>query len=228
MIECPGPSKFIEDIYLLKGLTESQREVMLRSAHCHKLDAGERIFNHGDPATHFYWLCSGQVKLTRLSADGEEKCIEIVQPGKTFAEGVMFMENSCYPVNAETVKKSTLVAFSNKDFRELLKDSSDTCFRLLSDLSRHLHAHINEIDRLTLSNAMTRVATYLLELADNKNHIDLGISKHLLASRLSIQPETLSRLLSRLQKEQLITVDGQKIDIHDRDALREFVRLPEV
>ena len=218
--KCPGPSAVIEDVHLFKGLDEKQLNKMMSTSHCHNYTAGERIFNHGDTATHFYWLCSGQVKLTRISADGDEKCIEVIKPGKTFAEAVMFMENSRYPVNAEAISNCKIVSFSNHEFREILKKSTETCFNLLADLSRHLHMHLNEIDHLTLSNAMTRLVAYMLDIMDESGEVNLGISKHLLASRLSIKPETLSRLFSKLQKEGLITVDGQSIKILNSAAIR--------
>ena len=222
---CQGPAQVISDISLFKGLNDEQLSRMLSTSHCHNYSSGERIFNHGDKATHFYWLCSGQVKLTRISPDGDEKCIEVVKAGKTFAEAVMFMENSRYPVNAETISNSKIVSFSNYEFREILKQSVETCFSLLADLSRHLHMHLNEIERLTLSNAMTRLIAYLLDIVNESGEVNLGISKHLLASRLSIKPETLSRLFSKLQKEGLIAVDGQAIKIPNIAALRRHAHL---
>jgi CRP-like cAMP-binding protein len=222
---CQGPSAVISDISLFKGLSDEQLARMLSTSHCHNYSSGERIFNHGDKATHFYWLCSGQVKLTRISPEGDEKCIEVINAGKTFAEAVMFMENGRYPVNAETISNSKIISFSNHEFREILKQSVDTCFSLLADLSRHLHMHLNEIERLTLSNAMTRLIVYLLDTVNENGEANLGISKHLLASRLSIKPETLSRLFSKLQKEGLISVDGQTIKILNNAAIRRQAHL---
>lgn len=223
--KCPGPSAVVNDIHLFNGLDDEQLKTILSTSHCVNYTSGERIFNHGDKATHFYWLCIGQVKLTRISADGDEKCIEVIKPGKTFAEGVMFMENGLYPVNAEAISDCKIVSFSNHEFREILKQSIETCFNLMADLSRHLHMHLNEIERLTLSNAMTRLVAYLLDVVDENGEINLGISKHLLASRLSIKPETLSRLFSKLQKEGLISVDGQAIKILNNAAIRRHAHL---
>jgi CRP-like cAMP-binding protein len=165
--------------------------------------------------------------LSRTSTDGCEKVIELVQPGKTFAEAVMFMEEATYPVNAESVEDSKVIGFDGDSFKTLLRDSPETCFRLLSILSRRLHGHVDEIDKLTLSTAMTRLVAYLLQLADGSSDIHLTVSKNLLASRLSIKPETLSRLFSKLHKEGLVTVHGQSIAIHDTEALRDYVNIPQ-
>ncbi len=227
MASCVGPVGVIKSIYLFHGLDEKQMEKMLASAQCRDLNVGERLFSHGDSASHFFWLCAGLVKLTRLSPEGDEKVIEVVQPNKTFAEAVMFMDKGRYPVNAEAIENSKIIAFNGNDFKEVLRESPDTCFKLLANLSMHLHSHVDEIDRLTLSNAMTRLVAYLLQLPTEEDEINLSISKNLLASRLSIKPETLSRLFSKLQKEGLITVHGHSISVHDMNALREYVDLPE-
>lgn len=226
MSRCSGPAGIVSSIHLFSGLQQEQREKVLATSKCYTLNAGERLFSTGDTAQKFFWLCHGQVKLSRISCDGVEKVIELVQPGKTFAEAVMFMDEATYPVNAESVEESKVIGFDGDTFKALLKDSPETCFRLLSTLSRKLHGHIDEIDRLTLSTAMTRLGAYLLQLADSSSEIHLTVSKNLLASRLSIKPETLSRLFSKLHKEGLLTVQGQSISIHDTDALREYVNIP--
>jgi CRP-like cAMP-binding protein len=227
MSRCTGPAVIVSQIHLFSGLQQSQREKILSTARCYNLSAGDRLFSTGDCAQKFYWLCHGQIKLSRTSTDGCEKVIELVQPGKTFAEAVMFMEEATYPVNAESVEDSKVIGFDGDSFKTLLRDSPETCFRLLSILSRRLHGHVDEIDKLTLSTAMTRLVAYLLQLADGSSDIHLTVSKNLLASRLSIKPETLSRLFSKLHKEGLVTVHGQSIAIHDTEALRDYVNIPQ-
>ena len=227
MSRCTGPAGIIPTIQLFIGLHPDQLEKILASSKCYNLSASERIFSTGDNAQKFFWLCHGQIKLTRTSPDGSEKVIELIQPGKTFAEAVIFADGATYPVNAESVEKSKVIGFDGAIFKELLRESPDACFRLLSTLSSKLHHHIDEIEQLTLSTAMTRLVAFLLQLADGSNDIQLTVSKNLLASRLSIKPETLSRLFSKLHKEGLMTVQGQSIAIHDADALRNFVNIPQ-
>lgn len=227
MSRCTGPSEIITATHLFSGLKKDQHDKILSTSKCYKLKAGERVFSTGENAKKFFWLCHGQIKLTRVSPDGHEKVLELIQPGKTFAEAVMFMDEALYPVNAEAVEESKVIGFDGEIFKAMLRESPETCFTLLSTLSRRLHRHIDEIERLTLSTAMTRVGAFLLQLANGSNEIHLTVSKNLLASRLSIKPETLSRLFSKLHKEGLVTVHGQSIAIHDIDALRDYVNIPQ-
>jgi CRP-like cAMP-binding protein len=137
----------------------------------------------------------------------------------------MFMERQAYPVNAEAVQATELLAISSRVFTRILRDSVDTCFRVMGVMSQRLHRHLNEIDSLTLHNATYRLVSYLLNEAAHRDQpsLQLNTPKHVVASRLSIQPETLSRILSRLSKQNLIEVRGSHIEVLDYDGLLELV-----
>ncbi|MBE9561336.1 MAG: winged helix-turn-helix domain-containing protein [Proteobacteria bacterium] len=89
-------------------------------------------------------------------------------------------------------------------------------------MSQRLHMWINEIDQLTLQSATYRLINYLLyQVPDGNNSykIEFLIPKHVIASRLSIQPETFSRILNSLNKAELIRVDARTIYIDNVDRL---------
>jgi CRP/FNR family transcriptional regulator, dissimilatory nitrate respiration regulator len=169
---------------------------------------------------------SGQMKLFRLSLDGVEKVIEIIQPGQTFAEAVMFMERQNYPVSAEAITASEVYSFDSRGFMQVLRESTDTCFRLMADMSMRLHMRLNEIDHLTLQNATYRMINYISqqipEGATADIEIELNAPKSIIASRLSVQPETFSRILSNLTKEGIISVHGKNVRILDVKKLRAY------
>lgn len=209
------------------ALDDAQLATLAGATRLVKLGESENLFQHGQPAEEFFLVLSGQVKLFRLSEGGDEKVIEILTPGRLFAEAVMFMDRQVYPVNAEAVQATELLAISNRVFTRILRESVDTCFRVMGIMSQRLHRHLNEIDSLTLHNATYRLVSYLLnEAAHGKQEassLQLNTPKHVVASRLSIQPETLSRILSRLSKQSLIEVRGSHIEVLDYDGLLELV-----
>jgi len=217
----------MRQIYLFESLDDEQLDDVVKTA-CHvSLGTHERLFERGEHADRFYYLCSGQVKLFQVSADGYEKIFEIIQPGQTFAEAIMFMQQHNYPVSVEAIIASELYSFDMKVFRHILKESNDTCFRLMSTMSQRLHHHIREINSLALQNATYRLVNYLLdqipEGATDRPDIHLITQKSVIASRLSIQPETFSRILSRLTKNGIISVSRQDISVHNIKGLREFI-----
>jgi CRP-like cAMP-binding protein len=209
------------------ALDEDQLAAIAAATRLVKLRENENLFQHGQPAEEFFLVLQGQIKLFRLSEGGDEKVIEIITPGRLFAEAVMFMDRQVYPVNAEAVQATELLAISSRVFIRLLRESVDTCFRVLGVMSQRLHRHLNEIDSLTLHNATYRLVSYLLNEAAHSNReqssLQLNTPKHVVASRLSIQPETLSRILSRLSKQNLIEVRGSHIEVLDYDGLLELV-----
>jgi CRP-like cAMP-binding protein len=205
--------------YLFTGLDDAQLAKVKHSMRVLQLAEGERLFDHGIHAERFFLVRSGQIKLFRLSLDGVEKVMEIIQAGQTFAEAVMFMERPNYPVSAEAIAPSEVYSFENRAFMQLLRESTDTCFRLIGDMSMRLHMRLNEIDHLTLQNATYRMINYLRQQipddSSTKAEIELNAPKSIIASRLSIQPETFSRILSNLTKEGIISVHGKQVEIHD-------------
>ncbi len=217
--------------YLFADMAPEHLQTLVNGMQDLRLKAGENLFRHGQPAERFFFLREGLVKLYRLSPEGDEKIIEIMRPGETFAEAVMFMGNQGrYPVNAEAVSEARLYSFDQKTFLKLLHDSSEACFGLLASMSRRLHMLVNQIESLTLQNATYRLVAYLLELipTDSKNasEVQLTTPKGVIASRLAIQPETLSRILARLRNGNLIEVHGNHITVRDVNALRQVVQQP--
>ena len=208
---------------LFGGLNDDQLARLLQTAHIIRLDENQQLFQCQQQARQFFMVRSGTIRLYLSAPDGTEKVIHLITAGETFAEAITFMEGQVYPVNASALDPCEVLAFSNDTFRAILRDSTDTCFRLMADMSTWLKKQIQDIDALTLQNATLRFTNFLLrqipagELHDVK--IELAAPKHVIASRLSIQPESFSRILRNMQKGGLISVEGSCIHIADVEAL---------
>ena len=197
-----------------------------------QLAAGDTLFTHGQPAERFFFLRTGQIKLFRISPEGQEKIIEIIHLGQTFAEAVMFMGNQGrYPVNAQAITDCILFSFEQKAFLRMLSESNDIAFGMLASMSRRLHMLVNQIDSLTLQNATYRLAMFLLEHVPNdgqtSSDVQLTTPKGVIASRLAIKPETFSRILAKLKRYGLIDVHGNHITLLNLQGLRDLVYMPE-
>jgi CRP-like cAMP-binding protein len=213
----------LRKLYLFAALNVQQLALIKKNMRQIKLEDGDFLFKQDQQAEYFFWLKDGHIKLIRLSLEGAEKVFEVILPGQTFAEAMMFMPDSSYPVTAQAINNTSVVCFESQVFMDILRESPDTCFRLMSHMSKHLRMWINEIDNLTLQNATHRLVNYLLyQVPDGQNSykINFPIPKHVIASRLSIKPETFSRILKCLNKNGLIAVKGRNIDIHNVDMLR--------
>lgn len=208
---------------LFKSLDQERFDWLLGKARQESRIKGDALFSQGEVADRFYLVMSGRIKLYHLSQDGQEKVVEVISAGNTFAEAVMFMEQGRYPVYAEVLENSQLLVFRSKDYRSLLQDSSEMCFKLMSTMARRLHLRMSEIETLTIQNARHRVIRYLLtqlELVKPANIIELSMTKRLIASRLAMQPETFSRVIHDLKDQGILTIQGRNLEILDVKALK--------
>ncbi len=214
---------------LLSRLSEEQLERVQRHATRLRLQEGQFLFNQGDPALHFYLVLSGRLRLSRLSVDGAEKVIEIIGPGETFAEALMFLAQARYPVCASALEPVDLISLDTRDFAQMLQESVETCFLIMGALSQRLHGLVQEIEHLSLHSASSRFACYLLSrLPPYKLAVELDLRKGLIASRLSIKPEALSRIEKELSTRGIIAVRGSRIHVLNLKGLEEVAALGNV
>ena len=213
--------------YLFSGLDDEDFDRLAAEMKVKELEQGEVLFHRGDPAERFYYVDTGLIELSLISATGDKKTLEVVNPGRTFGEAVTFMQEVKFPVTAEALQASTLCDIPNRAFLDMLRTNRDACMRLLADLSRHLHARVGEIENLSIQNARHRLASYIMDHIIDARDGDqatarLELPRHVIASRLSIKPETLSRLLRSLADEGIISIEDRVVFIHSLDRLRPY------
>ncbi|MCP3951420.1 MAG: Crp/Fnr family transcriptional regulator [Desulfobacterales bacterium] len=191
------------------------------------LAEGEFLVQQGDPANEFFLVLSGELKLATSSSTGQEKILHIIHPGQTFAEVLMFLGKPRYPASVEALVKTRLIGFSSDSYKSVLAESIDACFGLLGEFALRNRQLVGEIEALTLYNATFRVVQYLLKEIPSNQHdatsVKLRAPKNVIASRLAITPETLSRILSKLKRDGIIQVSDKQVTLQNIDWMRKFV-----
>ncbi|MEO5345668.1 MAG: Crp/Fnr family transcriptional regulator [Magnetococcus sp. YQC-9] len=220
--------KVFRETPLFRALSEVQVARVQRTMRLIHLEENEALFHAQEVADRFFIILKGRVKLFHLALNGTEKVLRIMGPGDPIALAVMFMEQQNYPVFATALASCDVLAFDNKTFLNILRESPETCFRMMAEMSKRLHGQLAEIRTLSLQSAPVRLARYLLAnkspgTGTGSGMVRLDASKRVIASRLSIQPETFSRILARLSKLELIEVKGRLIQILDQGALEAFI-----
>ncbi|MDP1902443.1 MAG: Crp/Fnr family transcriptional regulator [Rubrivivax sp.] len=193
-----------------------------------RLARGEAIFRVGQACNEFHVTVTGQVKLFALSPSGAEKVIEIVGPGHSFAEALMFTDRP-YIINAQTLTETLLLSVSKKAVIGEIEADSRVALRMLAGVSRRLHGLVQDVQANALDSGMQRVIGYLLrdpQVQDGHSGevvtVSLPVSKATLASRLSLTPEYFSRVLHELEVAHLIEVDKRDIRILDAPGLARY------
>jgi CRP-like cAMP-binding protein len=184
---------------------------------------GDVVFRRGDPCAGFHIVVYGQIKLAFVSPDGNEKVVEIIGPGHSFGEALMFMEKA-YIVTAQALADSMLLHVPKTAVFDELENDPKFARKMLAGLSRRLHGLICDVEAYSLSSGTQRVIGYLLkdELTEDGDRITLQVSKTVLASRLNLTPEHFSRILHDLAGKRMISVEGRNITILDIEKLRRY------
>ncbi len=211
-------------VFLFSGMEDDEFLDVVRHASAVQLAPGQLLFSQGDSAQAFFWVAEGVIRLFRASPQGDEKVIELVGANRVFAEAVLFMGGR-YPVNAAAQTPARLVAIQGPAFKDWLAKDANRCFRLMAGMSARLHKLVNEIDRLTLMKGADRLLQYLLDHSDpdetGRERVEWEAPKQVIASRIGVKPETLSRLLHKLTDQGCIEVVGQTLYISDAERLRQ-------
>jgi CRP-like cAMP-binding protein len=220
MLTDSSTQAFLRQHHLFDRLPSPLFQEICSLANHRRLDAGSALFHQGDVADRFYLLLEGQMTLTRVLPEGQEKLVEVISPGQSFAEAYLFSGARAYPVTANAFKPSSLISLDGPHYRRVLEEQPKACLELLTSLSVRLNQRLNEIDTLTLGNASRRVVRYLCQEQEQGNgQIQLSVPKRMIASQLGIQPETFSRILHRLIDAGLIAMERRVIRVLDRPSL---------
>lgn len=216
----------ISHLPLFQALSDEQRERLSSGLSARRLAKGEVLFLKGDPVTGLYILVYGQIKLTVQSADGEEKVVEIIGPKQSFGEAVMFLGRP-YPVNAQALADCLVLHAPSERIDALLAEDATFARRMLAGLSVRLHSLIRDVEAYSLGSSLQRVIGYLLQQCPDTDdaagaRVVLPTSKQIVASRLNLVPETLSRILTELTRSGLIEVKGRTIIVKSAARLREY------
>ena len=186
-------------------------------------EARDPIFKQGEKADYFYTVLTGFVRVFRLSKDGREADIGIYGPGETFAEGVMF-NGGTNRFCAQTAEAVTLARYEVDKIKQFACQDPAIGIALMASLSRNLDQALECVADDRLHTAPQRVANFILQnCPENANsaRFRLPFQKSLLAGKLGLAPEALSRAFSAL-KSAGVSVHGRIIEIGDVNALRNF------
>jgi CRP-like cAMP-binding protein len=211
---------------LFQELSAEQLAPLAAATRERRLSRGELLFNKGDLPHGFYIIFSGQIKLAFPSSQGNEKVMQLLGPRQSFGEAVMFMGRP-YPVYAEALCETDLLQVGQEAVFDLLARDPSFARTLLAGLSMRLHSLVQDVESYSLRSSAQRVVGYLLQHCQADRgpgapEVTLGASKHLIASRLNLTPETLSRIFHDLSERRLISVQGKHVTILDLAKLREY------
>lgn len=208
---------------LLASASEEVASKLLSTARGRGYERGETVFLQGDKALSIFIVLDGWVKLYRIAPNGAEAVVGIFTKGSSFGEAVAFRRAN-YPVAAEAVTDCQLLHIDVEQLLRMMRADPDLSITLLAATFAHLHTLVGQIEQLKARTGAQRVAEFLLDLCpcdEGACTVTLPYEKVLIAGRLGMKPESLSRAFGRL-KEAGVTVRQNNAAIADIETLRDF------
>lgn len=216
---------FLANLPMFRELAPEELDRIAVGTHEIHAARGDILFRKGEPCDGFHLVVYGNVKLAFNSPNGTEKVIDLLGPGQSFGEALMFTQKP-YVVYAQTLADSLLLYVTKAVVFDEIARTPDFAHKIIAGLSRRLHGLISDLESYTLHSGAQRVIGYLLRAEPEAGtdgstlQLRLPTSKNIIASRLNLTPEHFSRILHELSEAGLIAVDGRTVTILDLDRLR--------
>jgi len=220
--------RYLSVLPLFNDLSPDELQHVAAGTTLRRLARGEMVFRVGDPCNEFHVVVTGQVKLFVLSPAGQEKVVELISPGQSLAEAIMFTDRP-YFLSAQALADTLLLTVSRQAVIDEIARDHRFALRMLAGLSRRLHGLVQDVEAYALHSGLQRVIGYLLREQDLDDSdvgevrtVSLQVSKATIASRLSLTPEYFSRVLRELEERGLIEIDRRDIRIPDARKLSSY------
>jgi CRP-like cAMP-binding protein len=209
---------------LFASLPPDLADTLMRQSATRRLARGETVFLHGEPAEHVCVVLEGWVKLYRMTSAGGEAVVGVFTRGRSFGEAAAF-QGDAYPVSAAAVTDARLLMVRSSAILGMMEGRPELCRAMIASTFRHLHALVGQIEQLKAQSGAQRVAEFLASLCpveEGACTVTLPYDKALIAGRLGMKPESLSRAFVRL-REYGVTIKNNQAAIGDVAVLRDFV-----
>jgi CRP-like cAMP-binding protein len=200
-------------------------EDMLKEVAAHMqlrgFDRGEMLFWEGDPCAGLHIIEEGNVKLYRISPQGRQYIVRVLQEGDTCNEVPAF-DGGTNPVNVETLEKSKVWVIDDETLRSLVKAHPDFALKVLSNFGKNLRGLVRMVSEMAFYQVTNRLARLISELPSD------GAPAHWtqeqLAAQLGTVREVVARSLKELERSGAIRIEDRRIHIADLDALSQWTQ----
>lgn len=215
--------KIAENSLLLKSFSPEMQQMVLQASSWRTYERGETLFLQGEKAHAIHIVMDGWIKLYRIAPNGGEAVVSVFTKGESFGEAVAFRGHA-YPVSAEAVTACEVMRIPSTAILEGMRKDPEISISVLASTFAHLHSLVSQLEQLKAQTGPQRVAEFLLDLCENETgecEVTLPYDKFLIAGKLGMKPESLSRSFARL-KSAGVKINRNHAEIENIDRLRAF------
>ena len=184
-------------------------------------ERGEMLFWEGDPCAGLHIIEEGSVKLYRLSPQGRQYIVRVLQEGDTCNEVPTF-DGGSNPVNVESLEKSRVWVIEPDMLRTLVTSHPDFALKVLSNFGRNLRSLVRMISEMAFYQVTNRLARLIREMSSDGS--PPYWTQEQLAARLGTVREVVARSLKELERSGAIRIEDRRIRIQDPEVLSQWTQ----
>jgi CRP/FNR family transcriptional regulator, nitrogen oxide reductase regulator len=210
---------------IFADLDERAVEDVLRAAHRRKVAKGETAFRQDEEAGAFYVLTAGRLKVTQVTAEGQQVVVRFIGPGEMFGCVAVF-GGRCYPGTATAVEECRMIGFTKATMQHLMERHPRLAINTMGTIGGRLQETQARLRELSTERVERRIAHALIRLAEQAGRpvasgivFDFAISRQDVAEMSGTTLHTVSRTLSAWEAQGIVEGGRQKITIRKPDAL---------
>lgn len=186
-----------------------------------QVERGEILFWEGDPCAGLHIIDDGSVKLYRISPQGRQYIVRVLQEGDTCNEVPAF-DGGTNPVNVEALEKSKVWVIEGETLRALVKSHPDFALKVMSNFGKNLRGLVRMVSEMAFYQVTNRLARLISELPEEEPRPHL--TQEQLAAQLGTVREVIGRSLKELERSGAIRIEDRRIYIADSKILSQWTQ----
>jgi CRP/FNR family transcriptional regulator, nitrogen oxide reductase regulator len=216
----------VKSFSMFERMPDSDLEALLAQAVSKRIGIGEAFFEQGAPATHFYLLVNGRLKVTQVTSDGQQIIVRVVHPGDLFGFAKA-LRRSDYPGTALAAIESLALCWPTELWPQFIDRSPHLAVSALNTIGQRLEEAHTRIREMSTEEVERRVAHTVIRLSRQAGRaegdgvrIDFPISRQDIAEMTGTTLHTVSRILSAWESKGLVEGGRQKLLVRDLRGLQ--------
>jgi len=201
---------------LFAGLSEEKRAGMANMLRPVNIKKKSFIYNMGDSAEKIYILKEGRIKITRLTEDGKELTIDILEPGDIFGEMAIAGEQE-RETSAEALEDSFICAMGKGNFERFIAENPGLSMGITKLFGSRLRKVESRLENLIFHDVRSRLLSLFSDLGEKygeDNSLGKKITIHLshqeIANLIGATRETVTLELNNLKREGKLVMEGKE------------------
>lgn len=213
-----GKAAFLSDTDIFRDLSSQELEELDRMTAMSTCRRGKVFYTPGETGEVLFILKRGRVNLYRINPDGKKLVTSTIGAGTVFGE-MSLVAQGMHDTFAEAAEECTLCVMSRSDVEHLLLSKPRVALRFMEMIAARLKDVESRMETVAFKSVPTRIATFLLQLANDDTGKIEGVSHQDLADMVGTYRETVTRILNEFRTQGYIELGRLNVAILDHGAL---------